>query len=61
MPRPDEIRLLGFTTLISLILSIPPGAPSFFKHPSSAEQIQDLQITSSAQTMAKIEGAPGYS
>ena len=38
-----------------------PGAPSFFKHPSSPEQIQDHQIASSAQTMAKIGGGPGDS
>ena len=38
-----------------------PGPPSFFKHPSSPEQILDLQIASSAQTMAKIGGGPGDS
>ena len=35
--------------------------PLLIKHPSSPEQIQDLQIASSAQTMAKIGGAPGDS
>jgi len=38
-----------------------PDAPSFFKPPTSPEQIQDHQIASSAQTMAKIGGAPGDS